>query len=69
MVHNMTHLVAQEYSQLEGVDFDETFAPIARMESIKVLLALASHLQFKHYQMDVKTTFLNEFLKKDVYAI
>ena len=53
---------------MEGVDFDETFTPIAHMESIRVLLALACHLKFKLYQMDVKTTFLNKFLKEDVYV-
>ena len=53
---------------MEGVDYDETFAPVARMESIKILLALACHLKFKFYQMDVKTTFLNGFLKEDVYV-
>ena len=53
---------------MEGVDFDETFTPIAHMESIRVLLALACHLKFKLYQMDVKTTFLNEFLKEDFYV-
>ena len=53
---------------MEGVDFNETFAPVARMESIRVLLALACHLKFKLYQMDVKTTFLNEFLNEDVYV-
>ena len=68
MIHNKAHLVAQGYSQVEGVDFDETFALIARMESIRVLLALACHLKFKLYQMDVKTAFLNGFLKEDVYV-
>ena len=53
---------------MEGVDFDETFALVARMESIRVLLALACHLKFKFYQMNVKTAFLNRFLKKDVYV-
>ena len=53
---------------MEGVDFDESFSPIARMESNRVLLALACHLKFKLYQMDVKTTFLNGFLKEDVYV-
>ena len=50
---------------MEGVDFDETFAPTACMESYRVLLALACHLKFKLYQMDVKIAFLTEFLKKD----
>ena len=53
---------------MEGVDYDETFAPIARMESIRILLALACHLKFKLYQMDVNTAFLNELLKEDVYV-
>ena len=52
-----------------GVDFIVTFAPIARMESIRVLLGLACHLKFKFYQMDVKIVFLNMFLKEDVYVV
>ena len=67
MIHNKARLVAQGYFQVEGVDFDESFVPIARMESIKVLLTLACHLKFKLYQTDVKTTFLNGFLKENVY--
>ena len=50
------------------MDFDETFTPIARIESIRVLLALACHLKFKLYQMDVKSAFLNGFLKEEVYV-
>ena len=53
---------------MEGVDYDETFALVARMESIRVLLALMCHLKFKLYQMDVKTALLNGFLKEDVYV-
>ena len=53
---------------MEGVDYDETFAPIARMEFIRILLALACHLKFKFYQMDVKIAFLNGFLKEYVYV-
>ena len=53
---------------MEGVDYDETFALVACMESIRILLALACHLKFKLYQMDVKTSFLNGFLKEDVYV-
>ena len=49
---------------MEGVDFDETFAPVARLESIRILLAIASHLNFKLYQMDVKNAFLNEIDRK-----
>ena len=68
MICNKARLVAQGYSQMEGVDYDETFAPIAHMESIRILLALAYHLKFKLYQMDVKIAFLNGFLKEDVYV-
>ena len=68
MICNKARLVAQGYSQMEGVDYDATFAPVTRMESIRILLALACHLKFKLYQMDVKTTFLNGLLKKDIYV-
>ena len=68
MICNKGRLVDQGFSQVEGVDFDETFPPIARMESIRVLLTLACHLKFKLYQMDIKTAFLNGFLQEDVYV-
>ena len=68
VICNKARLVVQGYSQIEGVDYDETFAPVARMESIRILLALACQLKFKLYQMDVKTAFLNEILKEDVYV-
>ena len=68
VIHNKARLMAQGYSNMKGVDYDETFAPAARMESIRILLALACHLKFKLYQMDVKTAFLNGFLKEDVYV-
>ena len=68
VIRNKARLVAQGYSQVEGVDFDEIFAPVAHMESIRVLLALACHLKFKFYQMDVKTAFLSRFLKEDFYV-
>ena len=68
MIRNKARLVAQGYSQMEGVDYDETFASIAHMESIRILLALACHLRFKLYQMDEKATFLNGLLKEDVYV-
>ena len=53
---------------MEGVDFDETFAPVARLESIRILLAIASHLNFKLYQMDVKSAFLDGMLQEEVYV-
>ena len=69
MIRNKACIVAQGYSQMKGVDYDEIFAPVARMESIGILLALACHLKFKFYQMDVKIAFLNGFLKEDVYVV
>ena len=53
---------------MEGIDFDETFASIARLESIRILLAIASHLNFKLYQMDVKSSFLKGILQEELYA-
>ena len=52
---------------MEGIDFDETFALVARLKSIRILLAIASHLNFKLYQMDVKSAFLNGMLQEEVY--
>ena len=68
IVRNKSRLVAQGYTQVEGVNFDETFAPIARLEFIWILLAIACHLNFKLYQMDVKSAFLNGMLQKEVYV-
>ncbi|KAL8118738.1 hypothetical protein AgCh_016303 [Apium graveolens] len=52
----------------EGIDFDETFAPVARLEAIRIFLAYASHANFKVYQMDVKNAFLNGHLEEEVYV-
>ena len=68
MIRNKARLVAQGYSQMEGVGHDETYAPVTHMESIRILLTLACHLRFKLYQTDVKTAFLNGLLKEDVYV-
>ena len=62
VIKNKSRLVAQGYTQVEGANFDETFALVARLESIRILLAIASHLNFKLYQMDVKSAFLNGML-------
>ncbi|GJU15276.1 retrovirus-related pol polyprotein from transposon TNT 1-94 [Tanacetum coccineum] len=61
-------LVSQGYSQEEGIDYDETFAPVARMEAIKIFLAFATYMNFKVYQIDVKSAFLNGKLKEEVYV-
>ncbi|GKD56745.1 retrovirus-related pol polyprotein from transposon TNT 1-94, partial [Tanacetum coccineum] len=65
---NKARLVAQGYSQEEGIDYDETFAPVVRMEAIRIFLAFATYMNFKVYQMDVKSAFLNGKLKKEVYV-
>jgi hypothetical protein len=64
----MARLVAKGYSQVEGLDFEETFAPVARLESIHILLAYATHHDFKLYQMDVKSAFSNGPIKEEVYV-
>ncbi|MVG17300.1 hypothetical protein EF849_23015, partial [Aeromonas jandaei] len=61
-------LVAKGFSQVEGLDFGETFAPVARLEAIRILLAYASHHDIKLYQMDVKSAFLNGFINEIVYV-
>jgi hypothetical protein len=60
--------VAKGYSQVEGLDFDETYAPIVRLKSIHILLAYATYHGFKLYQMDVKSAFLNGPIKEEVYV-
>ncbi|GJV71419.1 retrovirus-related pol polyprotein from transposon TNT 1-94 [Tanacetum coccineum] len=65
---NKARLVAQGYNQQEGIDYDETYAPVARLESIRILLAYACALDFKLFQMDVKSAFLNSFINKEVYV-
>ena len=68
VIRNKSRLIAQGYTQVERIDFDETFAPVTRLESIKILLAIASHLNFKLYQMDFKSAFLNGMLQEEVYV-
>ena len=61
-------LVAQGYSQVEGFDFEDSFAPTTRMTTIRVVLALAAHKQWPVFQVDVKSAFLNGHLKEEVYV-
>jgi hypothetical protein len=67
-VRNKAHLVAQGFSQVEGLDFGETFAPVARLDTIRILLAFAAYKGFKLYQIDVKSTFLNGVIQEEVYV-
>ncbi|GJS51153.1 retrovirus-related pol polyprotein from transposon TNT 1-94 [Tanacetum coccineum] len=64
---NKARLVAQGNNQQEGIDYDEIYAPVARLESIRILLAYACALDFKLFQMDVKSAFLNSFINEEVY--
>ena len=68
MLRNKARLVAQGYTQVEGIDFDETFATVARLEAIRILLADANHHDITIYQMDVKSAFLNGKLEEEVYV-
>ena len=68
VTRNKAWLVAQGYSQVEGIDYGETYVPVARLESIRILLAYASHHNFKLQQMDVKSAFLNGPLSELVYV-
>nr|GEW19653.1 retrovirus-related Pol polyprotein from transposon TNT 1-94 [Tanacetum cinerariifolium] len=65
---NKARLVAQGYNQQEEIDYDKTYAPVARLESIRILLAYACALDFKLFQMDVKSAFLNGFINEEVYV-
>jgi hypothetical protein len=68
VIRNKARLVAKGYSQVEGLDFGETYAPVARLESIRILLAYDTYHGFKLYQMDVKSAFLNGPIKEEVYV-
>nr|GEZ00766.1 copia protein [Tanacetum cinerariifolium] len=68
VIRNKARLVAVGYSQQQGIDYDETFAPVARIEAIRLFLAYAAHKGFIVFQMDVKTAFLNGILKEEVYV-
>ena len=68
VTRNKARLVAKGYAQVAGLDFEETFAPVARLESIRILLAYAAHHSFRLFQMDVKSAFLNGPIKEEVYV-
>ena len=68
IIRNKARLVAQGYNQEEGIDYDETFSPIARLESIRIMLTFASYMNIKLYQMDTKCAFLKGYLQEEVYV-
>jgi hypothetical protein len=61
------HFVARGFSQIEGLDYDKTFAPVARYTSIRTIIAIAAEMGWRIHQMDVKTAFLNGFIEEEVY--
>ncbi|GJR29612.1 retrovirus-related pol polyprotein from transposon TNT 1-94, partial [Tanacetum coccineum] len=67
ILKNKARLAARGYRQGEGIDFEESFAPVARLETVRIFLAFAAHMNMTVYQMDVKTTFLNGILREEVY--
>ncbi|GJV68373.1 retrovirus-related pol polyprotein from transposon TNT 1-94 [Tanacetum coccineum] len=68
ILKNKARLVAHGYRQEEGIDFEESFAPVARFEAIRIFLAFAAHMNMVVYQIDVKTVFLNGHLQEEVYV-
>ncbi|GJY50364.1 retrovirus-related pol polyprotein from transposon TNT 1-94 [Tanacetum coccineum] len=68
VIKNKARLVAQDYRQEESIDYDETFAPVARLETNRIFLAFATYINFRVYQIDVKSAFLNGKLKEEVYV-
>ncbi|GKF14266.1 retrovirus-related pol polyprotein from transposon TNT 1-94, partial [Tanacetum coccineum] len=68
VIQNKSYLVAKGYCQEEGIDFKESFAPVARLEAVRIFVAYATHKNFPIFQMDVKITFLNGPLKKEVFV-
>ncbi|GKC90060.1 retrovirus-related pol polyprotein from transposon TNT 1-94, partial [Tanacetum coccineum] len=68
ILKNKARLVARGYRQAKGIDFEESFAPVARLKAIRIFLAFSAHMNMVVYQMDVKTAFLNGNLLEEVYV-
>nr|GEU33509.1 retrotransposon protein, putative, unclassified [Tanacetum cinerariifolium] len=69
IIRNKARLIAKGYAQEEGIDFEESFAPVAHLEAVRIFVAYAAHKSFLVYHMDVKMTFLNGPLKEEVYVV
>ncbi|GJU71904.1 retrovirus-related pol polyprotein from transposon TNT 1-94 [Tanacetum coccineum] len=68
VLKDKAHLVARGYRQEEGIDFEESFAPVAKLDAISIFIAFAAHMNMVVYHMDVKTAFLNGILHEEVYV-
>ena len=68
MIRNKARLVVKGYNQIKGIDYDKTYALVAQLEAIRLLIAYAAQNGFKLYQMDVKTVFLNGYLNEEVFV-
>ena len=68
-VLDITRLVAKGYGQVQGIDYDETYSPVAMLKSVRIILAIAAYFDYEIWQMDVKTAFLHGNLTEDVYMI
>nr|GEX73165.1 retrovirus-related Pol polyprotein from transposon TNT 1-94 [Tanacetum cinerariifolium] len=68
VLKNKARLIARDYRQEEGIDYEESFAPVARLEAIQIFIAFATHMNMVVYQMNVKTVFLNGILREEVYV-
>jgi hypothetical protein len=62
-------LIAKDFRQIQGVDYDETFSPVAMLESIRILLVIATYFEYEIWQMDVKTAFLNGNIQEELYMV
>ena len=67
IIRNKARLLCKGYAQVEGIDFEESFAHVSKLEAIRMFLAIASYKKLRVYQMDVKSTFLNGYLDEEVY--
>ena len=68
VIRNKARLVAKGYTQIEGIDFEKIFAPVVRLEAIRMTLVFASYKDFKLFQIDVKSVFLKGFIEEEVYV-
>nr|GEX66031.1 integrase, catalytic region, zinc finger, CCHC-type, peptidase aspartic, catalytic [Tanacetum cinerariifolium] len=68
VAESSSHNLAKGYAQQEGIDFEESFSPVARLKAVRIFIVYAAHTSFPIYQMDVKMAFLNGPLKEEVYV-